>query len=186
MAKHVLLEAYAFNPTTRTVTVTGKNIRREELILITNVTTNTVIYNFADSALGATNFSGTNTDNIEQTVITLNYNTAGMSSSDKLSIVVDEPYDTIYPSETLLDPNSKLRVSQPQSLIDTDFEYGTQTTKWETLSLLNNRPSAFFDDSSPLIITGISATNGSRTITVTFSGSPTITCLLYTSDAADE
>lgn len=175
MSKHVILEAYTFSPSTRTITVIGKNIRREELILITNVTTNTVIYNFADSSLGATGFTGSNTNNVEQTTIVLNYNTTAMSSTDRLSIVVDENNDTIYPAETLLDPNSKLRVSQPQSLIDTDFEYGTQPTKWETLSLLNNRPSAFFDENSSLIVTGISATNGSRTITVTFTGSPVVT-----------
>jgi hypothetical protein len=174
MAKHVILESYTFNPITRTVEVFGKCIRREELILITNVTTNTVIYNFADSALGATNFVATNNENVEQTTIVLNYNTTGMSSNDKLSIVVDEVNETFYPAETLLDPNSKLRVSQPQSLIDTDFEYGTQATKWETLSLLNNRPSAFYDDSSPIIITAVNAVNGSRIITVNFSGSPVI------------
>jgi hypothetical protein len=32
------------------------------------------------------------------------------------------------------DPVDKLRVSTPQALIDTDFEYGTQPTKWETIA----------------------------------------------------
>jgi hypothetical protein len=39
MAKHVILEAYSFTPSTRTVVVAGKNIRREQLLLITNTTT---------------------------------------------------------------------------------------------------------------------------------------------------
>ena len=43
MAKHVILEQYTFDPATRTVTIRGKNIRREQLLLITNVTRNTVI-----------------------------------------------------------------------------------------------------------------------------------------------
>ena len=38
-----------------------------------------------------------------------------------------------------------MRVSEPQSLIDTDFEYGTQPTKWETITLLNGRPTAFYN-----------------------------------------
>jgi hypothetical protein len=31
---------------------------------------------------------------------------------------------------TSMDPVSKYRVSTPQSLIDTDFEYGLQAVKW--------------------------------------------------------
>ena len=42
--------------------------------------------------------------------------------------------------ETQMDPTNKLRVSTPQALIDTDFEYGTQVSKWENLALTNNRP----------------------------------------------
>lgn len=52
----------------------------------------------------------------------------------------------IGPSETLQDPVGKLRVSTPQALIDTDFEYSTQSTKWESLNLLSNRPSAFYTE----------------------------------------
>jgi hypothetical protein len=47
------------------------------------------------------------------------------------------------PSEEFSDPVNKLRVSLPQSLIDTDFEYGAQLTKWENLAMTNNRPFAF-------------------------------------------
>lgn len=54
----------------------------------------------------------------------------------------------------------KLRISAPQSLIDTDFEYGVQPTKWETLQLQNNRQSMYYDPQSPLTIvaaTGITS-----------------------------
>jgi hypothetical protein len=37
------------------------------------------------------------------------------------------------PSPGSQDPVGKMRVSQPQSLIDTDFEYGQQPTKWESI-----------------------------------------------------
>ena len=47
------------------------------------------------------------------------------------------------PSETFVDPVSKLRVSNPETMIDTDFEYGPQATKWETLQLVNNIPSTY-------------------------------------------
>jgi len=72
--------------------------------------------------------------------------------------------------ETLTDPVGKLRVSTPQSLIDTDFEYGTQSTKWETLNLLNNRPSAFYDVTAPITFTDVTGA-GTRVVTVSAAGS---------------
>jgi hypothetical protein len=73
-----------------------------------------------------------------------------------------------FPKE-FIDPVTKLRVSNPQNLIDTDFEYGLQPTKWETVELINNTPS-FFSKSGDTTIPGIVSitTNaGTREITVT-------------------
>ena len=79
----------------------------------------------------------------------------------------------ITPGETLTDPVGKLRVSNPQALIDTDFEYSTQSTKWESLNLLNNRPSAFYDVTTPLVITDVT-TAGTRTVTVLTTTPPAV------------
>lgn len=149
MAKNVIIERYTFTPGTRTVQVIGKNIRREQLLLITNTTTDTVIYNFSDPSLGATAYTNdTSTVNgLETTTIVLAFNTAAMNSTDKISIMVEESYYEIKANETYRDPVDKLRVSTPQALIDTDFEYGIQPTKWESVTLTNNRPSMFYDSS---------------------------------------
>jgi hypothetical protein len=66
------------------------------------------------------------------------------------------------------DPVGKLRVSQPQALIDTDFEYGTQPTKWESLSLQNNRQSVYYLPQRPLTITSITGSGRTMTIAGTF------------------
>ena len=74
---------------------------------------------------------------------------------------------TAFPKE-FVDPVTKLRVSNPENLIDTDFEYGLQPTKWETVELINNTPS-FFSKSGDTTIPGIQSitTNaGTREITV--------------------
>jgi hypothetical protein len=73
-----------------------------------------------------------------------------------------------FPKE-FIDPVTKLRVSQPENLIDTDFEYGLQPTKWETVELINNTPSFFSKSGDTTIpgITSISTNNGTREITVT-------------------
>ena len=171
MAKHVILEAYSFNNATRTVTVTGKNIRREQLLLITDVTANTVIYNFSDPSLGFTSYTnGVDANGLETTTIVLAYNTTALSASDKLAIMTEETNQEIIPSEVMRDPVDKLRVSTPQSLIDTDFEYGMQPTKWESLNLLNNRPSAFYDTNQ-----GINANARTDLVFPSASGSYAIT-----------
>jgi len=173
MAKHVILEAYTFTPSTKTIVVTGKAIRQEQLLLITNTTTGTVIYNFSDPSL-ATNTTVTisidTTTGQETTTIVLAYNTAAMLSTHKLSILTEETYQEMVPAETFRDPVDKLRVSMGQALIDTDFEYGQQPTKWEGLNLLNNRPSAFTDVTTPLTITNITASG--KVVTVSTASPP--------------
>jgi hypothetical protein len=70
-----------------------------------------------------------------------------------------------------LDATNKLRTSNPQALIDTDFEYGTQVSKWENLTTTNLRPYAY-TTGIPIqgTISAMSTTAGSRVVTVTGSG----------------
>jgi hypothetical protein len=193
MAKHVIIESYTFTPATRTVVIIGKNIRREQLLLITNTTTGTVLYNFSDPALSATSY--VNAVNPitgqETTTIILSFNTTAMSATDKISILTEESYQEMIPAEVMRDPVDKLRVSTPQSLIDTDFEYGQQPTKWESLVLMNNRPSAAYDatqgisnvsrsdltfpgaNANPYLITGVSASG--RLVSVSINNTTGIT-----------
>jgi hypothetical protein len=72
-----------------------------------------------------------------------------------------------FPAE-FVDPVTKLRVSQPETLIDTDFEYGLQPTKWETVETINNTPSFFSKSGDTTIpnITAIITNAGTREITV--------------------
>jgi len=170
MARKILLEtAYTFTPSSNTVVI-PKTILRERLLLITNVTSNQVIYNFSDPSLKATSYI-TNTDASlnESTTIVLSYNTAAMLSTDKLSFTIDEYAEKFEPAESLLDATNKLRVTTPQSLIDTDFEYGTQISKWENLGLYNNRPFSYTSPTQIANISGIAMANGSKTVTVTLA-----------------
>ena len=175
MARKVLLETtYTFNASAKTVTI-PRAIPRERLILITNVTTNQVIYNFSDPNLRATSYTVSGTPNANLTTIVLNYNTASMSNSDKLQFTFDEFGETFTPSEAYTDPVNKIRTSSPQALIDTDFEYGTQITKWENVGLVNNRPFAYSSPTAVPNITGIVQSTSSRLVTVTTSASHGLT-----------
>jgi hypothetical protein len=181
MAKNVIIERYIFTPSTRTVQVIGKNIRREQLLLITNTTTDTVIYNFSDPSLGATSYTNSTdaTTALETTTIVLAFNTAAMGVNDKISIMVEESYYEIKANETYRDPVDKLRVSQPQSLIDTDFEYSVQPSKWESLTNCNNRPSVFIDVNQGISNIASSPTfrnaSGSYTLTNATASGTTVT-----------
>lgn len=178
MARKILLETnYSFTPSTRTVVI-PRYVPRERLLLITNVTTNQVIYNFSDPSLKATSYVATiDASNNGTTTVVLNYNTTAMTLSDKLQFTIDEFAERILPGEALQDPVQKMRVSTPQSLIDTDFEYGTQPTKWEVLSLVNNKPCQYYDIQDPIAqpsggtrtISALTGTGSSRLVTVVTS-----------------
>ena len=160
MAKKVIDVLYTFNPATKTIVITNRYVKQDQLMLITNVTRGVVIYNFSDPDLSIVSYVA-NTSNYatligqtpgfaqstqqgnQTTTVVLNYNTASMSGTDKLQFIIDEPVEYIVPGETFTDPVQKLRVSTPQSLIDTDFEYSVQPSKWEFLPLVQSYPSFF-------------------------------------------
>ena len=163
--KSIQSNYYLFDASAREVIIPG-GIQREQLILITNVTDNKVIYNFSDPELTATTYSiQTDIRNVTTTRVVLAYDTSTMSDTDDLQIVYDDFEETVKPAETYMDAVNKQRVAQPQSQIDTDFEYGIQDTKWEALSMINNNPFAF-KSQEPIVITDVQATNGSREILV--------------------
>ena len=165
MAKK-LITYYTFEPTTNTVKVKG-NIPAKRLLLITNVTDNVNIYNFADAFLG---LSSRSYDKVaEETSFVLNFNCSSMAATDELQIFYEKDYVNIEPSETYVDAVSKFRVSNPENLVDTDFEYGPQASKWETIQTINNIPSFYASTADTTIpfISKVESTKDSEIITVT-------------------
>ena len=79
-----LVEDYAFNKTSKQVAFLGSRIptKLEQILLITNVTSGDIIYNFADK-LKKGSLSGN--------ILTLIADTSTMSDSDSLQIFVDIP-----------------------------------------------------------------------------------------------
>lgn len=77
----VLFQDYTFNAATKKVTFnTTETVALEQILLITNVTDNIIIYNFADPLKGGT---------ILNNVLTLVYDTTTMSNTDSLQIFLD-------------------------------------------------------------------------------------------------
>jgi hypothetical protein len=169
MAKRIR-NLISFTPATNTVIINGY-VDRKTLLLITNTSfLNTVIYNFADAQKRASSISYNSST--EVTTVVLNTDCSAMSTSDVLQIFVEEPTVLIEPREELYDPVDKFRISSPQALIDTDFEYGTQSSKWESIFMVNMRP--FFAQNSVNLV-GFSATTGTSAGGVVVSGITTLT-----------
>lgn len=85
-----LVTNYSFNHSARTVTFTDYNpVLLRRLYLITNVTRNEVIYNFAKVGSGGA---------VATNVLTLQYDTTGHADTDKLQIIYETfPSDADYP-----------------------------------------------------------------------------------------
>jgi len=164
MAKR-LLQTYQFVPAEDKIVLDG-NIDKKRLLLITNMENNVILYNFADNTLGLVSYSFDSAT--ETTTIVLQKDCNLMSSTDTLQIFYEGDGVHFEPDETFVDPVSKFRVSTPQNLIDTDFEYGPQSSKWETIQLINNVPSFYSStsDTSISFINEVNTTQGSDIIQV--------------------
>ena len=139
----------------------------ERFLIITNLTDNVIIYNFADPNKGYSGISYSTTT--DETALSLKYDVSTMSSTDTLQVFVQGDYQEITPAEDILDPVGKLRISNPENLIDTDFEYGLQATKWETVQTVNNIPTIYSNSGDTPIdgIDKIELIDGSRAVKVT-------------------
>jgi len=169
-----LINDYTFNKAARQVTING-NVSTKKLLLINNLTAGATIFNPTDSTakVTATSYSST----ADTTTFTLQYDTTGMSNTDTLQIFTEDMEGVVFkPQESLLDPVHKLRVSEPNTLIQTDFEYGLQAIKWESLQRSNNVP-GFYSNLGDTPLSNISdvQTNGTSTITVLCTSSHGLT-----------
>lgn len=144
---------YVFTPGTSglgTVDVPGR-VNLEDFLAIYNTTDNINIYNFGDTTLGGTvayssgSIAGLPNTYDGYTTLSLDFDTSTMSSSDLLAIYVEVDYIKTQSWDFGLDAIGRERVSNPEALIDADFEYGLQNTKWQNVSTTQNIPN-FYED----------------------------------------
>lgn len=76
-----IISTYSFDKIAKTVTFTDfASISLSRILLITNVTANTIVYQFNNPALGGT---------VAGNVLTLTFDTSAMNNTDKLQIIYD-------------------------------------------------------------------------------------------------
>ena len=174
------IQDYVFTPGASgigTVKIPGK-FTLEQLLLITNTSRNTILYNFADAQYNGTTFTVTEANDAVNfpkilqreagyTTITLYVNTTGQSSSDRLSILMEEPEVIFRPYQFGTDAIERMRISQGQSMIDADFEYGLQPTKWAGYGIVRGYPSIYEIPGVDLTATSITTNGASPNSTIT-------------------
>ena len=157
------MPATAFNGYTRIKV--PKKIRDEELLIISNVTTGELLYNFNDPTKlatcvfkqfdrGARDFKQFDFEHDEDfynylqngdyiTTIKLYADTTGQSSADDLQIFIEDPIQQTRPFDFGTDAIERNRVANPLSMLDADFEYGLQPTKWQAIGTVRGYPSTY-------------------------------------------
>jgi len=159
MAKK-LIRDYVFTPG-----VAGSGLIRipgryamDQVLVVTNGTRNITNYSFADSTYTGTTavFTAGNLASVFPTItqredgyttITFAVSTVGQNAADKLLIYVEgaanEDATSFRPWNFGTDAIERMRVSNPESLIDADFEYGLQPTKWAGFGTVKGYPSVY-------------------------------------------
>jgi hypothetical protein len=112
----ILVQNYTFNASSGEITFTDyTSVDLESILLITNVTDNIIIYNFADPAKGGT---------VSGNVLTLDYDSSAMSNGDALQIFIEDGQKSA--SETTLEALKdltdylKILVNQTKTLATQD------------------------------------------------------------------
>ena len=176
-----LVEKYIFSPDVATagyVKFPGK-VDATQLLIIANKTTQNNIYAIGDPTRGGTvvysasEDAGFYTEQVGVTTVTFTYDTSSMSANDKVAIYTDAPKqigNIVRPYFMGVDAIERMRVANPQSLIDADFEYGLQPTKWQNYAEIRNIPGIYEKPGLDLFLSDVT-TNGASpsTITVTTS-----------------
>ncbi len=169
-----------------TIKIQGK-YDTSDLLLITNTTRNEIIYNFGSPLAGGSvsiKEHGDDTDFVKflqttdgVTTITLNYDTSAHEETDDLQIFVEANEVTTRPFDFGTDAIERMRIAPPLSMLDADFEYGLQPTKWAAIGTMRGYPSVYeipgTDTPVSSIVTDASAGTsgvGQSLITVTTVG----------------
>jgi hypothetical protein len=176
-----LVEKYIFVPGDAgegTIKFPGK-VDETQLLIIANKTTQENIYAIGDPTRSGT-VSYDPDDNTsffsEQTgatTVTFSRDTSSMLGTHKIAIYTDAPKQVgniVRPYAFGVDAIERMRVASPQSLIDADFEYGLQTTKWQNYTEVRGIPGIYEKPGLDLFLSNITTDGATPSIiTVTCS-----------------
>ena len=124
----------------------------KDILLITNTSRNIILYNFADPTYKAevtysetydSDFPAALYGNDRVTTITFDIDTTNHMVTDNIQIFVEGAEQIVRMNRIGTDAMERMKVGIPQSMLDADFEYGLQPTKWQALALMRNYPAIY-------------------------------------------
>jgi len=155
----------------------------KDILLITNTSRNVILYNFADATYKAevtyteqydSDFPGALWGNDRVTTITFDIDTTTHMVTDNIQIFVEGAEQIVRLNKIATDAMERMKVGIPQSMLDADFEYGLQPTKWQALALMRNYPAIYEIPGSDIAVISVvtdasagTADTGASQITVT-------------------
>lgn len=170
-----LVEKYIFTPGDAgegTIKFPGK-CDETQLLIIANKTTQENIYAIGDPTRSgslvydpddnATFFS----EQTGVTTVTFAKDTSSMLGTHKIAIYTDAPKQVgniVRPYAFGVDAIERMRVAQPQSLIDADFEYGLQTTKWQNYTEVRGIPGIYEKPGLDLFLSNVTTDGATPSI----------------------
>jgi hypothetical protein len=176
-----LVEKYIFTPGIAgegTIKFPGK-CDETQLLIIANKTSQENIYAIGDPTRTGTLVYDPNdnssffSEQTGTTTVTVSKDTSIMLATDKIAVYTDAPKQVgniVRPYAFGVDAIERMRTSNPQSLIDADFEYGLQTTKWQNYTDIRGIPGIYEKPGLDLFLTNITTDgNTPSLITVTCS-----------------
>jgi len=168
----ILTSVIEFGTTVLPLLITGvgrikfpKKYEQSQILLITNTTKNEIIYDFSDPGAGGVwEFIRDESDIFPRileaaqgyTQLTFFYNTSNHSETDSIQIFVDVAELKTRPYDFGTDAMERMRMAAPQAMLDADFEYGLQPTKWQTIATSRGYPSTYEIPGSDLLVTTVS------------------------------
>ncbi len=190
---NTVLEVIQFGLTYLPTTVSNRGYikvqgfyKLKDFLLVTNTSRNTILYNFADpnasaevtySEFADSDFPGFNYGFDKVTTLTFSTDTSGHMVTDNIQVFVEGKETAVRLNPIATDAMERMKVGLPQSMLDADFEYGLQPTKWQVISMMRNYPSIYeipgTDQAVLTVTTDASASTagvGASLITVTTSG----------------
>jgi len=168
-----LITNYTFNKAAKTITFNDyTSINLEQILLITNTTSNKIIYNFA-------NLGGS----VSENVLTLAYNTSSMNNTDKLQIFYD---DAVYDSH---DANGNLLIKDnahfenPFGTAEGQLVVSSSENFWARLSRIGRPRSKTASAVAVSATAGVLVSTGGITASIGCALYPTVCSVSCTVDA---
>jgi hypothetical protein len=159
--------------------------KQKDILLITNTDKNVILYNFADSTTAGeltystdfdSDFPGALYGNDRITTITLDADTTSMMVTDSIQIFVEGKEQAVRLNSIATDAMERMKVGIPQAMLDADFEYGLQPTKWQALALMRGYPAIYEIPNSDIAVTLVQ-TDASAAVGGTGASLITVTCV---------